>query len=52
MIPDNKIHGSNMGLTWVLSAPDRPHVGPMNLADGDDNDADAANGEDHCISGR
>ena len=21
-----------MGPTWVLSAPDRPHVGPMNLA--------------------
>ena len=21
-----------MGLTWVLSAPDEPHVGPMNLA--------------------
>ena len=21
-----------MGLTWVLSAPDGPHVGPMNLA--------------------
>ena len=22
----------NMGSTWVLSAPDGPHVGPMNLA--------------------
>ena len=21
-----------MGFTWVLSAPDGPHVGPMNLA--------------------
>ena len=21
-----------MGSTWVLSAPDGPHVGPMNLA--------------------
>ena len=30
--PDNKIHGANMGLTWVLSAPYGPHVGPMNLA--------------------
>ena len=29
---DNKAHGSNMGPTWVLSAPDGPHVGPMNLA--------------------
>ena len=31
-IPDNKVHGANMGLTWVLSAPDGPHIGPMNLA--------------------
>ena len=23
-----------MGPTWVLSAPDGPHVGPMNLAIG------------------
>ena len=30
--PDSKIHGSDMGPTWVLSAPDGPHVGPMNLA--------------------
>ena len=30
--PDSKIHGSNMGPTWVLSAPDGPHVGPINLA--------------------
>ena len=30
--PDRKIHGANMGPTWVLSAPDGPHVGPMNLA--------------------
>ena len=30
--PDNKVHGTNMGPTWVLSAPDRSHVGPMNLA--------------------
>ena len=26
-----KIHGANMGPTWVLSVPDGPHVGPMNL---------------------
>ena len=31
-IPDNKVHGVDMGPTWVLSAPDGPHVGPMNLA--------------------
>ena len=30
--PDSKVHRANMGPTWVLSAPDRPHVGPMNLA--------------------
>ena len=30
-IPDSKIHGANMGPTWVLSAPGGPHVGPMNL---------------------
>ena len=30
--PDSKLHGANMGSTWVLSAPGRPHVGPMNLA--------------------
>ena len=30
--PGCKVHGANMGPTWVLSAPDGPHVGPMNLA--------------------
>ena len=30
--PDSKIHGANMGPTWVLSAPGGPHVGPINLA--------------------
>ena len=30
--PNSKIHGANMEPTWVLSAPDRTHVGPMNLA--------------------
>ena len=29
--PDNKIHGANIGPTWILSAPDGPHIGPMNL---------------------
>ena len=32
MIPDSKIHGANMGPTWVLSAPVGPHVGTINLA--------------------
>ena len=31
-IPDSKVHGGNIGPTWVLSAPGGPHVGPMNLA--------------------
>ena len=30
--PESKVHGANMGPTWVLSAPDGPDVGPMNLA--------------------
>ena len=30
--PDSKVHGANMGPTWVLSAPDGPHVGLTNLA--------------------
>ena len=29
---DSKVYGANMGPTWVLSAPDGPHVGFMNLA--------------------
>ena len=32
MFSDSKVHGDNKGPTWVLSAPDRPHIGPMNLA--------------------
>ena len=30
--PDSKVHRANMGPRWVLSAPDGPHVCPMNLA--------------------
>ena len=30
--PVSKVHGANMGPTWVLSAPEGPHVGPMNFA--------------------
>ena len=30
--PDSKVHGANMGPTWVLSSPGGPPVGPMNLA--------------------
>ena len=33
--PDNNIHMPNMGPTWILSAPDGPHAGPMNLAIGE-----------------
>ena len=35
-IPDSKVHGVNMGPTWVLSAPDGPHVSPMNFTIRDD----------------
>ena len=31
-IPDIKVHGANMRPTWVLSAPDRLQVDPMNHA--------------------
>ena len=30
--PDSTVHGANMGPNWVLSDPEGPHVGPMNLA--------------------
>ena len=30
--PGSKVHGTNMGPTWVLSVPAGPHDGPMNLA--------------------
>ena len=30
--PESKVHGANMGPTWVLLASDGPHVGPMKLA--------------------
>ena len=32
--PDSKVHKANIGPTWVLSAPDGPNVGPMNLCIG------------------
>ena len=28
----SKVHETNTGPTWVLSAPGGPHIGPMNLA--------------------
>ena len=34
MSPESKVHGANMWPTWVLSAPDEPHVDPMNLLSG------------------
>ena len=33
--PYSKVHGSNMGPTWVLSAPGGPIIGPMSFALGD-----------------
>ena len=32
LFPDIKVHGANMGPTWVLSAAGGPHMGLMNLA--------------------
>ena len=32
LYPDSKVHGANMGPTWVLSAPEGPHDGHMSLA--------------------
>ena len=32
--PDSKIHGANMGPTWVLSAPDGPPLAPWALLSG------------------
>ena len=29
--PSSKVNGANVGPTWVLSAPDGPHVAPLNL---------------------
>ena len=43
--PDSKIHGANMGPTWVLSAPDGPHVCPMKLAI-----RDVINGTHHMMT--
>ena len=31
-IPDNKVHGANMGPIYVPEDPGGPHVGPMNFA--------------------
>ena len=32
--PDTKVHGANMGPTWVLSAPDGPMLAPWTLLSG------------------
>ena len=32
IIPDNKVHGANMGPTWGQQDPGGPHVGHMNPA--------------------
>ena len=42
--PDSKVHGANMGPTWVLSAQDGPHVGPWTLLSGYIDYAMAASG--------
>ena len=30
-LPDNKVHGANMGPTWGRQDPGEPHVGHVNL---------------------
>ena len=32
IIPDNKVHGANMGPIWDRQDAGGPHVGPMNFA--------------------
>ena len=32
--PDSKVHGANMGPTWVLSTPDGPMLAPWTLLSG------------------
>ena len=32
LIPDNKVHGANMGPIWGRQDPGGLHVGPMNFA--------------------
>ena len=32
--PDSKVHGANIGPTWVLSAPVGPVLAPWNLLSG------------------
>ena len=32
LCPEGKVHGANIGPTWVLLAPGGPHEGPINFA--------------------
>ena len=34
IVPDSKVHGVNMGPSWVLSAPDDPMLAPCNFISG------------------
>ena len=43
--PDSKVHVANMGPTWVLPAPDGPHVGPMNIVIRDSMDNTCSDGK-------
>ena len=45
-IPDSKIHGANMGPTWVQSSPGGPHGGPINLAIRDGNYGEYSGSDD------
>ena len=37
VIPDNKVHGANMGPIWVRQDPGGSHAGPMNFANWEHN---------------
>ena len=32
VVPDNTVHGANMGPIWGRQDPGGPHIGPMNRA--------------------
>ena len=51
--PDSKVHGANIGPTWILSVPSESHVDPINLAVREDyvahHDADFQCLLVHCV---
>ena len=47
--PDNKLHGAKMGPTWVLPAPDGPHLAPWTLLSGYIHDAVVFSWNTFCV---